>query len=646
MGNWPGVTVERKSGALLPCWFQAAAAAPEVIDLPGVYSLAPFSQEEQITRRFLLDTPPDVLINVVDVTHLERNLYLTLQLLQLGRPVVLALNMMDELQRYGGSVRVSVLEKELGIPVVPVCARTGQGLAVLMRRVLEMAEKQLLPPEKLYCEGAAAQALLQLSRMAVHIQHPAVTTYGAAALLLSGDEAALWSLTGENPARHQAVSEIRYQLEARTGLSAQAALTAGYYRYLERLMAACLAPKKEQSRFRPLDDLLVHSPWAPAILLMCLAFVFFTAFGWPGQALTKAFSAFLQWGVDRLSQMLLKAGVAPELCNLLFEGILPGICSVLSFLPPLMLLMFQMSLLEESGYLPRAAFLMDRPLRAVGLGGRSLFPFLMGFGCTVPAALSARCLKNRRERSITVALIPLMSCGAKLPVYALLSHAFFPAHAIQVVLFLYTTGILLAALAGLVAKKAAPSGGEDSFLLELPPFRIPSPGNALRELWHKCREFVSRTFTVILLATMAVWVLSNHTASLHPARTLEESMLGSAAGLLAPLLRPCGFGTAAAVAALLTGLLAKENIVGTLAVLAGSGGLTLNSLQAVFPDSLSAFSFLVFVLLYPPCAAGTATIGRELGKPHYGAAVYMGYLLLAWVVSAGVYQMGSLLGMG
>ena len=609
MGNWPGVTVERKSGALLPCWFQAAAA-PEVVDLPGVYSLAPFSQEEQITRRFLLDTPPDVMINVVDATHLERNLYLTLQLLQLGRPVVLALNMMDELQRYGGSVRVSVLEKELGIPVVPICARSGQGLPKLMHKVLEMAEKQTLPPEKLYCEGAAAQALLQLARIAAQMQYPSASTYGAAALLLSGDETALRSLTEENSPLHQAVNGIRHQLEARTGLSAQAALTAGRYRYLEQLMAACYTLKTEKPCSRSLDDLLVRSPWALPILLLCLSLVFFTAFGWPGQMLTKAFSALLQRGVDWLSQTLLKAGVAPPLRSLLSEGILPGICSVLSFLPPLLLLMFQLNLLEESGYLPRAAFLMDRPLRAVGLGGRSLFPFLMGFGCTVPATLSARSLKNHRERCRTVALIPLMSCGAKLPVYALLSHAFFPAHAMQVVLCLYMAGILLAALAGLAAKRTVSSGGEDAFLLELPPFRMPSPGNALRELWHKCREFVSRTFTVILLATMAVWVLSNHTLSLKPARTLEESMLGSVAGLLAPLLRPCGFGNAAAVAALLTGLLAKENIVGTLAVLAGSGGLTPNSLQVFFPDGLSAFSFLVFVLLYPPCAAGTATISR------------------------------------
>lgn len=576
VGNWPGVTVEKKSGALLPCWFRTMEAAPEVVDLPGVYSLAPFSQEEQITRRFLLDEPPDVIINVVDATHLERNLSLTLQLLQLNCPVVLALNMMDELQRNGGRVQVSVLEKELGIPVVPVCARSGQGVDALMRKALQAAEQVSLPAK---------------------------------------------------------------QRRTTAGMSS----AVGRYRYLEGLVAACL--ETGTGRSYRLDAVLVYSPWAIPVLLGCLTFVFLTSFGWPGQLLTERFSALLQWAIDWLSRFLVRAGVAVELRNLLTKGLLPGICTVLSFLPPLMLLMFQLNLLEESGYLPRAAFLMDRPLRAIGLSGRSLFPFLMGFGCSVPAALCARGLRNHRERCRTVALIPLMSCGAKLPVYVLLSRAFFPKHAMWVLLCLYLLGILLAVLAGCLAKRFALSNDEEPFLLELPPYRIPSLGNALRELWQKCREFLSRTFTVILLATMAVWVLGNHNFALQPVRTLEDSMLGTAAGWLSLFIRPCGFGNAAAVTALLTGLLAKENIVSTLAVLTGSG-VSLAGLQSVFPSGLSAFSFLVFVLLYPPCAAATVTISRELGKPRYGTAVYGAYLLLAWTVSASVYQMGSLLGLG
>ena len=574
VGNWPGVTVEKKNGVLLPCWFQTMETAPEVVDLPGVYSLAPFSQEEQITQCFLLHEPPDVIINVVDATHLERNLYLTLQLLQLNCPVVLALNMMDELQRNGGRVQVSVLEKKLGIPVVAVCARSGQGLDVLMGKALKAAAEQRLPPLR------------------------------------------QWGTT----------------------------TAAGHYRYLEGLVASCLETGRDRSH--RLDAVLVHSPLAVPILFGCLAFVFLTSFGWPGQALTERFSGLLQWGIEWLSRFLAKAGVAVELRRLLTEGLLPGICTVLSFLPPLLLMMFQLNLLEESGYLPRAAFLMDRPLRAIGLSGRSLFPFLMGFGCSVPAALSARSLKNHRERSRTVAMIPLMSCGAKLPVYVLLSRAFFQRHTIWVLLCLYVLGILLAVLAGLLAKRFVCSKDEEPFLLELPPYRRPSLGNALRELWQKCREFLSRTFTVILLATMAVWVLGNHNFAFQPVRRIEESMLGTTSGWLSLLVRPCGFGNTAAVTALLTGLLAKENIVSTLAVLAGSGGASFSGLQTVFPSGLSAFSFLVFVLLYPPCAAATVTISRELGKPRCGAAVYGAYLLLAWTVSASVYQMGSLLGLG
>lgn len=643
VGNWPGVTVDQKTGNLLHRWLPLQTEPVEIVDLPGVYSLAPFSQEEEITRRFLLHQAPDVIINVVDATHLERNLYLTLQLLELGRPLVLALNLMDQVRAGGGQIDVPLLAQRLGVPVIPVCARSGEGLATLMREAAQMAHDAVRPPERLRCRGPAQYALQELAELIGSkplLQHwlkangyPSAPFSAAAALLEAGENGLSKGFAHEMP-DGALVPGILRTLEVRTGQSSRAALAEGRYRWLERLVSECCTQQALRQRDLRLDDWLLRSGWAVPVLALVLCLVFYIAFGIPGQWLTDALTHLLQAGMQVLKSRLERWQVAAGLQSLLLDGLLPGLCSVLSFLPPLMLLMFLVNLLEESGYLARVAFLMDRPLRAIGLSGRSLIPFLLGFGCTVPAVFCAGSIKNRRERILTVLLTPLMSCGAKLPVYLLLARAFFPGAQLRVVAVLYLMGILLAALAGWLLKKLCPPRDQEPFLLELPSYRMPSLGNALGELLHKSREFLSRTFSVILLATLAVWVLSRYRFSLKPAAGLSDSMLGGVAGWLSPLLAPCGFGHTAAAAALLTGLLAKENIVSSLTVLAGVPS---------FPDALSAFAFLVFVLLYPPCAAATAAISREVRNSRLAAAVYAGHLLMAWLVSMIIYQAGRLL---
>lgn len=656
VGNWPGVTVEQKRGMLLSRWQTQELQPVEMIDLPGVYSLAPFSQEEEITRQFLLHGNFDVTANIVDATHLERNLYLTLQLLTLGKPLVLALNLMDQARANGLRIDTSQLSRKLGVPVVPICARTGEGIPALMAAARK-ACTQAAPAQSIHCSGPAAEALRQVTDLlrgnpalqqrlhaAGFLQDPAAAS---AALLETGPEKLESLFPLEKAADLAPVLQVLRRLETLTGLPAPAALAAGRYRWLEQLLSECCTQPATNHPWQLLDRWLLCSRWAVPALVTVLAMVFCIAFGKPGQQLTDAFTQLLQNATGQIGFLLDKWQVAPGLQSLLVEGLLPGLCSVLSFLPPLMLLMFLLNLLEESGYLARVAFLMDRPLRVMGLGGRSLIPFLMGFGCTVPAVLSARSLKSRRERILTVLLTSLMSCGAKLPVYLLLARAFFPMAQLPVVAGLYLLGILLAVAAALVLKHTMPPTTPEPFLLELPAYRLPSLRNALRDLWHKSSEFLSRTFSVILLATLAVWVLSRFRFSLQPAGQLSDSMLGVVAGWLSPWLAPCGFGHAAAAAALLTGLLAKENIVSTLMVLTGlptAGMETTAALRSVFPSPLSAFSFLVFVLCYPPCAAATACIRRETGSLRLTLAAYVGQLLLAWVASMLMYQVGSLLG--
>lgn len=654
VGNWPGVTVEKITGRVRSGWLPPESDPVQVVDLPGVYSLSAFSPEEDITCGYLYNEPPDVIINVVDAVHLERNLFLTLQLLELGLPVVLALNMIDELHARGGLLDSGLLEELLGTAVVPVCARSGEGLPMLMKRVMEAQRENRIPPACFRCSGDAEKTLGELLELLRDEATPATASgsihslYRRAVRLMEEDRydpGAVVQPDGVDGKIRQKAAQTLCRLEARTGMSPSVALVAGRYQYLERVTGLCLGKKTMPPLARRLDGVLLSGPWSLPALTLVIAGLFFLSFGVPGRFLTEAFTSLLEtWG-ELLLNRLVGAGVAPGLIQMIEAVFLRGVFGVLSFLPSLLILLLLLDLLEDSGYLARAAVLMDRPLRRVGLDGLSLIPLITGFGCTVPAAISARSLKGRRKRILTVLLTPLMSCSAKIPVYVMIAGAFFPARQPVVLGTLYMLGILLAVLIGSLLNETGQKTCGEPFLVEMPDYHIPSLANALGNALRKCKEFSVRTFSVILFASLMIWLLNGYTFALRPAPVPQNSILGVVSGWVAPLLRPCGFGTGEAVAALFTGLLAKESIVSTLAVLVGAptvGQTGISGLQSIFPDALSAFSFLVFVLLYPPCAAAVSAIRREVNDLRLVAAAFAGQLLLAWTVSMLIYQLGSL----
>jgi len=619
VGNWPGVTVEAARGQFLPKWRRGSAQPVQIVDLPGVYSLAPFSEDEAVTRRCLAQHPPDVILNVVDALHLERNLYLTLQLLELHIPMVVALTMVDSLTAHGGHADAAALTAKLGVPVVPLYPGDDRGLRQLCT-ALAAADA---PPPKFSLGGEvgkAQQSLLNLGLL------PEGST-------VSGIMEAHWELLPEHPAQ-----PILRRLEAATGLPPQIALARERHRSIEKLLSGCYTPGQSHAAQLRADRLLVDSYLALPVFIGIMALVFFLAFGPVGASLSQCLQALPELLGGIMEPHLPAQRVFPWLRAFLLEALLPGLGSVLSFLPPLLILLLLLDLLEDSGYLTRAAFLLDRPLRRIGLSGRSLLPMVLGFGCTVPAVLCARGIKSSRERRLAVLLTPLMSCSARIPVYSALAQSFFPSKAAFVVLCLYLAGIASAVLLGLLSDRRSHEAAP--FLLELPPLRVPSLGNALRQTLHRLGEFLCRMLSLITLATTAVWLLRSLTPQLSEAPSPEESILGQLAGAVAPLLAPCGFGTPAAAAALLTGLLAKEGILSTLAVLAGDGG----SIGSLFASPLAAFSFLLFTLLYTPCMAAMSTIRRELGSPRLACLAAAGYALLAWMASALVYQLGCLFG--
>lgn len=625
VGNWPGVTVAGHSADLLPLWQRSCSCPIRVVDLPGTYSLSAFSRDEDVTRRFLLETPPDVILNVVDTVHLERNLYLTLQLLSLGIPVVVALNMLDSLHAGGGQADPSVLAGKLKVPVVPLCARNGQGIGSLLKAIT--AAK---PPScPLFFCGAAGKALETLTHLLPRHRY---------AIFAFGGAEALSGLVAEETQQQTAV--VLQKLEEATGVPPAETLATDGYHCLQTLLQGCWKPGRMPAGAIRTDGLLLSSRLAVPIFIGVMLLVFWLAFGLPGSFLTGLLAGRTAQLTAAAKLWLANTRAAPWLAALLTEGILPGVESVIGFLPALLLMLLMMDLLEDSGYLTRAAFLMDRPLRCVGLSGRSLFSLTLGFGCTVPAVLSARGIRSERERRLVILLAPLMSCSAKLPVYALLAQAFFPRFAAGVIATLYLAGIALAVLVGWLSARQEQQG-LNAFLLELPPLRIPSAGNALRQTVKHCREFLGRVLSLVVLCSVLVWLLSNLSPRLVPVETLEESLLGQLAGLLSPLLAPCGFGSREAAAALITGLMAKESIISTLAVLAGSRGAA-----GVFASPLAAFSFLLFVLLYPPCVAASQMIREELNGAGSAFRWEAGRLLAAWGISMLVFQTGTLLGLG
>ena len=666
VGNWPGVTVEQKTGVLIhhhhggDAHFGLPAIGGkkrmqaeentdvEIVDLPGIYSLSPYSMEEIVSRNFITLEKPDVVINIVDATNLERNLYLTLQLLQLGTPMVIALNMMDEVRAHGDVIHLEILQRELHVPVVAICARKGEGIDELVRLAMDAAEKHRVTPPVDICGGPAHKALHAMAHLVeARAEAAGLTPRYAATKLLEGDEPMVQLLKLSDEEKH-IIEEIVSEMEEAAGMERAAVMADVRYNYIERLLDKAVVRKNtdpdQLSVSDRVDRVLTHPVLAIPLFIAAMLMVFYITFGPIGSWVSDGFESLITDGIALIGTWLSRAGVAQWL---LVDGVLTGVGSVLSFMPSIVILFMCLSILEDSGYMARAAFLMDKPLRRIGLNGRSFIPMIMGFGCTVPAVMASRSMSSRRDRRFTILLTPFMSCGAKVPVYALFAKAFFNDNLVLVMSCLYLGGILVAIIAGMILKRVLFHGDAAPFIMELPAYRLPTPRNVLRTMWDKAKDFIQRAFTVIFLATVIVWFLQSFTFRFEAAQSVQESMLGTLAGLIAPVFRPMGFGTVEASTAVLTGIMAKESVVSTLAVLTGvdiESGAMLTALHGIFPSTASAMAFLTFVLLYMPCVAAFAAMKRELESRRWAFCAVAGQTAVAWVCALAVYALARLVG--
>lgn len=610
VGNWAGVTVERKEGT---------QNGVKWVDLPGVYALSPYSAEEKVTIDYLSGGDYDEILQIVDATALARGLYLTHQLTQLSRPMTIALNMMDECRKRGIAIDTEKLSARLGIRVLPMSARDGTGVSELLRALKDGAKTPKSPPSAPYT------AIIQRMKSALPEGN------------LPSEFRAWKALEGDEMGAAEAARAGQAQLRAQSGMSAAAALSALRYAWADDLCAAVRQGNPDNpTRTDVIDALVLHPVLALPILAGLLALMLSLAFGRFGSGLSDGLTNIILMIQSALDGVLRHWQVAEALRRLIVEGLMTGVGSVVSFLPMLLILFACLSMLEDSGYMARAAFLMDRPMRALGLSGRSFIPLLLGFGCSVPAALSARSMRGERDRRFTLLMIPFVSCSAKMPVFAALS-TLLPGGA-WMIFALCALGISLAALIAQILRKTLFPGESAAFVMELPPYRLPLMSSVLRKVLRRTGEFLSRACSVILLSSMVVWLIGRFTWTGAWAASTQESILGSIAGAIAPIFAPLGFGSVAVTAALLTGLLAKESIISTLAVLAGQGSIRA-ALSASLPTPAAALALMTFVLLYPPCAAASASIIKGLKSRKLAVLMVTGQCLLAWICAWIAYRL-------
>ncbi len=632
VGNFPGVTVDRKDGVI------RGHDGTLVTDLPGIYSLSPYTSEEIVSRDFILQQKPRGIINIVDAGNIERNLYLTMQLMELGVPMVLALNMMDEVRNNGGSIRVNEMEEILGLPVVPISAAKNEGIDELVDHALHVARYQETPARQDFCDkddhgGAVHRCLHGIMHLIEdHAQRAGLPLRFAASRLVEGD-AAVEKALGLQPNEKEMVDHIILQMEQERGLDRNAAMADMRFAFIRKLAARTVVKpreSKEYRRSRRIDRVLTGRWTAIPIFVLVMSLVIWLSIDVLGAPLQDLLDQGIQWLSGVTDAGMERWGVAPAVRSLVVDGVFGGVGTVVSFVPIIIILFFFLSMLEDSGYMARVAFVTDKLLRKIGLSGRSIVPLLIGFGCSVPAVMATRTLPSSRDRRMTILLTPYMSCSAKIPIYAFFTNAFFPGHGGLVLVILYLSAILVGILIALVCKYLPKGGGAAPFVMELPNYRLPGAKNVGHLLWDKTKDFLQRAFTVIFVASIVIWVLQSFDWRLQLVEP-ENSMLASVAGVIAPLFRPLGLGDWRIVTSLVTGFLAKESVVATLEVLDVTASLT----------ALTAVPMLAFCLLYTPCVAAIAAVKRELGG-KWACGVVVFQCLVAWVVAWLAYLVAGL----
>ena len=637
VGNFPGVTVQKKEGRLL------TNKDVTVIDLPGIYSLSPYTSEEIVTRDLLLRNKPDIIINVIDATNIERSLYLSLQLIELNTPMIMALNMMDELTASGGSIDIKKIEERLTVPVVPITANSGAGVDELLSRALKTAQDKKMPERLDFCSGVTHMAIHSIA----HLIEGKVRSKGlplrfSATKLIEGDEPLAQEL--ELTANElDIIDHVTNDLET----DKEAALADMRYTYIEELCSyAVHKPQATIAQLRSveIDHYLTHKYFALPIFLLTIFTVFWLTFDVIGAAL----SDWLEVGISAVTEAadlgLTAMGISAPIHSLIIDGIFTGVGSVLSFLPTIVTLFFFLSMLEDSGYMARIAFVMDKLLRKIGLSGSSFVPMLIGFGCSVPAIMATRTLASERDRKMTMILTPFMSCSAKLPIYGVFISAFFADNKAAVMMFLYLLGIFVAIASGLLLKTFVYNGQPVPFVMELPAYRLPTARNILLHMWSKAKDFLYKAFTVIFIASIVIWLLQSFDSRFYMVDNPENSMLAGIGSFIAPFFAPLGFGDWRAATALVTGLTAKEVVISTLSVLlGGDGDIPGTALQSIFTP-LTALSFLTFSLLYPPCVAALAAIRREMNSTVQTLYIMFYQIITSWIVAFIVYHLGKLFG--
>ena len=635
VGNFPGVTVDRKDGVI------KGHDNTLITDLPGIYSMSPYSSEEIVTREFVIHEKPKGIINIVDATNIERNLYLTMQLLELGIPMVVALNMMDELRENDGSVLVNEMEEELGVPVIPISAAKGEGIEELIRHAIHVAKYQEQPLETDFCkreEGIHRGIHAVMHLIEDHAEKVRIPVRFAASKVMEGDTKILEQLKLTANEQH-VLEEIAKQTEEETGMDRAAAVAQMRFDYIEDICGeTVIKPKesKERVRSRKADEFLTGKYTGIPAFIGIMGVVFWLTFNVIGAFLQGLLESGITALTDLADKAMQAANVNSVVHSLVIDGIFSGVGGVLSFLPIIVTLFFFLSILEDSGYMARVAFIMDKLLRKLGLSGRSIVPMLIGFGCTVPGVMASRTLPSERDRKMTILLTPFMSCTAKLPIYAFFTAAFFPDHGALVMIALYVFGIVMGIVMALIFKKTAFKGEAVPFVMELPNYRMPGAKNVGHLLWDKAKDFLQRAFTVIFIATIVIWFLQNFDTGLNMVSDSQHSILALVAGALAPIFIPVGFGDWRIVTALISGFLAKESVVSSLTVLFGSTVTLQGSLTTV-----GAAALLVFCLLYTPCVAAIASVKRELGG-KWAVAMAIGKCVIAWIMAFVVYHIGML----